>query len=99
MVNKNHNERLIKFLNASPDQQEAIDRIIEGKQEQELTTTPRAAGPLLLGMTDAAKWLGVSRTTLWRMLQDGRFQKVEVLPGSYRLRRSDLEAFANGKEL
>jgi excisionase family DNA binding protein len=48
-----------------------------------------------MGMTASAKFLGVSRTTLWRMVDKGLLQKVEVLPGSFRLRRADLEAIAN----
>lgn len=51
--------------------------------------------PLLLGMGVAAKYLGVSRPTLWRMIQAGRLEKVEVLPGSHRIRRSDIEELAS----
>jgi hypothetical protein len=36
-----------------------------------------------------------SRTTIWRLVGQGRLQKVEVLPGSFWLRRTDLEAIAN----
>jgi len=49
-------------------------------------------GPLLLGMGAGAKLLGVSRATFWRMIKAGRLTKVEVLPGSFRVRRSDIEA-------
>lgn len=55
------------------------------------------AGPLLLGMGAAAKYLGVSRATLWRMIQVGRIEKVELLPGSYRVRRRDLEEWVKGE--
>jgi excisionase family DNA binding protein len=57
-------------------------------------TTPN--GSLLLGMGAAAGLLGVSRTTLWRLIRDGQLKKVEVLPGSFRVRREDLEAIAAG---
>jgi excisionase family DNA binding protein len=53
-------------------------------------------GPLLLGMGAAAKRLGVSRATFWRMLQTGRIQKVELFTGSYRVRREDLTKLASG---
>ena len=43
--------------------------------------------------------LNISRATLWRMVNAGRLKKVEILPGSYRLRRADVEAIANGKEV
>jgi excisionase family DNA binding protein len=54
-------------------------------------------GPVLMGMGAAAIFLGVSRPTLWRMLQLGRIQRVELFPGSYRVRREDLEALVAGK--
>jgi excisionase family DNA binding protein len=53
-------------------------------------------GPILLGMGNGAKYLGVSRATLWRILQSGKIGKVELFPGSYRLRREDLEKLAAG---
>jgi predicted site-specific integrase-resolvase len=46
-------------------------------------------------MSKSAKFLGVSRAILWRMIKGGLLQKIEVLPGSFRLRRTDLEAIAN----
>jgi len=48
------------------------------------------------GMPSAAKFLGVSRATLWRMTKAGQLAKVEVLPGSFRVRRADLQAIAAG---
>jgi excisionase family DNA binding protein len=94
-MNTNPNERLMRFLQATPEQQSAIDRILEGKPEAE--TKPRT-GPLLLGMGPAAKYLGVSRGTLYRMIQAGKLKRVEILPGSSRVRREDVEAIVDGKE-
>ena len=54
------------------------------------------AGPLLLGMTQAAKYLGISRTSLWRLIRAGKFKRLELFPGNYRLRRVDLDRFAEG---
>ena len=54
--------------------------------------------PLLLGMGEAAKYLGVSRPTLWRMIQAGTLEKVELFPGSHRVRRLDLEDLAMRRE-
>lgn len=87
-------ERMMKFLQASPEMQAEIDSILEGKfpARVEMST-----GPMLLGMTPAAKLLGVSRATLWRIIKAGRLNKVEVLPGSFRIRRVDLETLAAGK--
>ena len=82
------NERLMKFLQATPEQQKQIERILDGKgPDQQLPAT----GPLLLGMSAAAKLAGISRATLWRMCQAQRLKKVEILPGSFRIRRADIE--------
>lgn len=89
MTPNTQNERLLKFLQATPGQQAAIDRILAGRPEAAQVT-----GPLLLGMSAAAQVLGVSRATLWRMIKSGRLHKVEVLAGSFRVRRADLEAIA-----
>jgi excisionase family DNA binding protein len=90
------NDRLLKFLQAPPDVQAEIERILDGDILVRPATT--AGGPLLLGMGEGARFLGVSRATLWRMIRDGRLVRVEVLPGSFRVRRADLEAIANGRK-
>jgi excisionase family DNA binding protein len=89
-------ERLLKLLQAPADVQAAIDRILDGKAA--IQSDAASNGPLLMGMGAAAKFLGVSRATLWRMIQAGRLEKVEVLPNSFRVRRADLEAIAAGRK-
>jgi excisionase family DNA binding protein len=91
----NTEERLKRLFKASPEQIETIDGILEGKIQKPTTQT---VGPLLMGMTASAKLLGVSRATLWRMIKRGLLQKIEVLPGSFRLRRADLEAIVAGQK-
>ncbi|HOF71960.1 MAG TPA: helix-turn-helix domain-containing protein [Verrucomicrobiota bacterium] len=87
------NERLMRFLSATPEQQEAIDRILAGKPEA-APEPPR--GPLLMRVKDAAILLGVHRTTMWRLVKAGRLETVELL-GSLRVRRADVEGIAAGK--
>ncbi len=86
------NQRLLRFLSATPEQREAIDRILDGRPEP----TPAPAGPLLPMVRDAAELLGVHRATIWRLVKAGRLQAVELL-GSLRVRRADSEGLARGK--
>jgi predicted DNA-binding transcriptional regulator AlpA len=89
----NTEERLKRLFAASSEQTQAIDDILESRNQEKPMAT---SGPLLMGMTASAKLLGVSRATLWRMIKGGLLQKIEVLPGSFRLRRADLESIAAG---
>jgi len=88
-------ERLLKLLRATPDQQAAIDGILDGKME-----APRRAptGPLLMMMGAGASLLGVSRATLWRMIKLGKLEREEILPGTFRVRRADVELLAQGHQ-
>jgi len=95
MNSTNPNERLMKFLQASPEVQAEIDQILEGKPATPKSEPP--TGPLLMGMSASAKFIGCSRATLWRICRAKRLQKVEILPNSFRLRRADLLALAAGK--
>lgn len=86
-------QRILRLLQASPEQQAAIDRILEGK----LAPEPQAPrGPLLMRVKDAAILLGVHRTTMWRLVKAGRLETVELL-GSLRVRRADVEGLAAGQ--
>jgi len=87
-------ERLKKLLEASPEQLQAIDDILAFGVHQKAADI---ASPLLLEMKSAAKYMGVSRTTLWRMIKIGFLQRIEILPGSFRLRRADLHEIASGR--
>ena len=91
----NANDRLLKILQAPQEVQSEIDRILEGRPSAQHSEP--STGPLLLGMSAAAKFIGCSRATLWRICRAGRLQKVEILPGSFRLRRADLLALAAGE--
>jgi excisionase family DNA binding protein len=90
MSGGNPNERLLKFLEATPEQLAGIDRILAGQVNER----KGPVGPLLMAMSTGAKYLGVSRSTLARMIKAGKLPKVEILPGYFGVRRSDLEACA-----
>jgi excisionase family DNA binding protein len=94
MTTANINERLIRILRATPEQQALIDDILDGRIAPR--QGPIATGPLLLPMGKAAELLGVSRPTLWRMLNAGKLTRVEVLPNTFRVRRLEVEALVNG---
>ena len=76
------NEQIILavFTAGDEDKVKALD-ILQGKEVRRALS-----GPLLLSMGEATDLLGVSRATLWRMLEAGSLEKVELYAGSYRLR-------------
>jgi excisionase family DNA binding protein len=80
------NEQIILavFTAGDEDKVKALD-ILQGKEVR-----MALSGPLLLTMGEATDLLGVSRATLWRMIGAGVLEKVEIYPGSYRLRVSDI---------
>jgi excisionase family DNA binding protein len=90
-------QRILRLLQASPEQQAAIDRILDGRLAPQPPAPEAPRGPLLLRVKDAAILLGVHRTTMWRLVKAGRLETVELL-GSLRVRRADVEALAAGKE-
>lgn len=92
----NSNELLLTFLQAGPEQRAKIESILEGRDGASAETS---SGPLLLTMVAGSRLLGCSRSSLWRMIRRGRLRKVEILPGTYRVRRADLEAIAAGRKV
>ena len=93
MNGSNSNERMLRFLQATPEQQAAIDRILEGRLALQPPAPEASKGPLLMMIKDAAVLLGVHRATIWRLLRAGRLEPVGLL-GSVRVRRADVEALA-----
>jgi excisionase family DNA binding protein len=88
-------ELLQAILAATDERKEQALRVLRGEVPEKVMRP--MTGPLLLGMGAACRLLGVSRATLWRILQAGTIQKVELFPGSFRVRREDVEALAAGE--
>jgi len=84
-------QRLSAILAANPDTLRRVDRVLTGEP------TEAPTGPTdrrLLSIATAADALGVSRTTVWRLLRDGRLPCVELRPGSRRIPSAAVTAFA-----
>jgi len=78
-----------RLLQATPEQQRRIDDILAGHTEPQVHT-----GPLLMKFTEAAKYAGISRSTLWRLCTAGHIPQIEIRPGSFRVKTSDIQRFA-----
>ena len=76
-----------------PDITEAIFNLLEGRLATDRAVS--ANEPLLITMTAAAKLLGVSRVTIWRMVKDGDIRPIEITPNVFRIRRQDLGKMAS----
>jgi excisionase family DNA binding protein len=55
-------------------------------------------GKLLLTYEDVQRALGVSRTTVWRLVQEGKLKLVYPTPRSSRVTRESLLAFLRSLE-
>jgi excisionase family DNA binding protein len=86
------NDRMLKVLQAPPEMQAQIDAILEGRAPS--AGTDPNSGPLLMNMSSGAAYLGTSRATLWRLIRSGKIIPVEIRPGTFRVRRHDIERFA-----
>jgi len=49
-------------------------------------------GPVWIRIRTAAVMLDAHRATVWRMVRAGSLEAREILPGSFRVRRAELEA-------
>jgi hypothetical protein len=78
--------------NLSVAEKALIGRLVTGNAEGSMPEASSA--PLLMTQRQAAYALGISRVSLWRMTRDSVFQPVEILPGTFRYRRDEIEAVA-----
>ena len=62
-------------------------RILNG----EISVNPNSGQPLLLKAGSAARYLGISKPTFWRMVQKGHLKPVEITKKATFFRRRDIE--------
>ncbi len=86
-------ELLLAILAADDNRRREGLRVLRGESVTEIDSAPQT-GPMLMRMGEAARYLGVSRTTLWRMIRDERLEHVEMRRDSFRLRKIDLDRLA-----
>jgi len=84
-------KRLTLLLAATPDTLLRVDQILSGEP---IETPTEPTDRRLLSIAQAALALNVSRTTIWRLLRDGRLPTVELRPGSRRIPSAAITAFA-----
>jgi excisionase family DNA binding protein len=81
-------EELIgRILAATPEQLKMLEQALSGEKAVEVTDTR------LLTFTEAARWMHVSRQTIWRMVKEGRLPTVETRLDRYRVPTAALTAF------
>ncbi len=83
-------KRMTLMLAATPDVLKRIDRILSGEIEGATDPGDRR----LLSIQQTADALGVSRTTIWRLLRDGRLPFIELRKGSRRIPSAAVTEFA-----
>ena len=57
------------------------------------TATPT---PLLLTITEAGRYLGVSRSSIYRLINEGKLKTVRPVPDAPRIAREQLDQYAEG---
>ena len=84
-------ERFKLLLSATPEQLAAVDAALAEEPEPKRPVSFR-----LYRMGEACEQTGLSRTTLWRAIRDGRLRAVEVRAGSHRIPEAELIRFVEG---
>ena len=83
-------QRLSAILAANPGVLRRVDAFLSGEIEGATDPGDRR----LLSIQQAARALNLSRTTIWRLLRDGRLPCVEIRPGSRRVPSQAVTEFA-----
>lgn len=86
---------LLVTLATLPDGDARLEAVASALSGQ--STSERPQSLKLMRMCQAADATGLSRTTLYRAIRDGRLKAVEVRAGSFRIPESELQRFTQGK--
>jgi excisionase family DNA binding protein len=86
-------QRLSAILAANPGVLRRVDAILSGEIEGATDPGDRR----LLSIAQAARALNLSRTTVWRLLRDGRLPFVELRKGSRRVPSEAITALVKGE--
>jgi excisionase family DNA binding protein len=82
---------MARLLTATPSELKKIEAVFAGE-------TPTEPGDRrLLSIQQAADALGISRTSVWRLLRDGRLPFIELRKGSRRIPSEAITAFVKGE--
>lgn len=85
-----NNQRIIAFLRASEDKLKLIDEILEGRDGP---SVKEEAVTRLITQKEAARRLGISTTTVWRLIREGTLLTV-TQRGKQRVRLDSLLRYA-----
>lgn len=85
-----NNQRIIAFLRASEDQLKRIDEILERRDRPPVN---EEAVTRLITQKEAARRLGISTTTVWRLIKEGTLLTI-TQRGKQRVRLDSLLRYA-----
>lgn len=85
-----NNQRIIAFLRASEDQLKRIDEILERRDRPPVN---EEAVTRLITQKEAARRLGISTTTVWRLIREGTLLTI-TQRGKQRVRLDSLLRYA-----
>ena len=84
----NKEQLMGRLLTATPSELKKIEAVFTGEGATEPTDRR------LYNIQQAARELNISRTSVWRLLRDGRLPFVELRPGSRRIPSAAITEFS-----
>ena len=88
---------IIGWLAALPDDSVELARVDAIRKGEAAPGAPAPVSTRLLSMGAAAKALGLSRQTIWRLLNEGRLSAIEIRKGQRRIAEAELQRFVEGR--